>query len=90
MLMGTVYEALLKPGILEKEQEKEDGEKQYCQYHKRTVGHSIQDYQDFLDLVQGLMDEGRIEFCKEMKRQAVNVLQGETLRRHLSISSLES
>ena len=26
------------------------------------------------------MDEGRIEFCKEMKGQAVNVLQGETLK----------
>ena len=24
------------------------------------------------------MDEGRIEFCKEVKGQAVNVLQGET------------
>ena len=44
------------------------------------MGHSIQDCQDFLDLVQGLMDEGRIEFCKEMKGQAVNVLQGETLK----------
>ena len=45
------------------------------------VGHSIQDCQDFLYLVQGLMDEGRIEFCKEVKGQAVNVLQGETDRK---------
>ena len=42
------------------------------------MGHSIQDCQDFLDLVQELMDEGRIEFYKEVKGQAVNVLQGET------------
>ena len=42
------------------------------------MGHSIQDCQDFLDLVQGLMDEGRMEFCKEVKEQDVNVLQGET------------
>ena len=50
----------------------------YCQYHKRPVGHSIQDCQDFLGQVQELMDEGRIEFCREMKGQAMNVLQGET------------
>ena len=42
------------------------------------MGHSIQDCQDFLGLVQGLMDEGRMEFCKEVKEQDVNVLQGET------------
>ena len=81
MPMGTVYEALFKAEMLNEEQEKkeenEDGEGQYCQYHKRPVGHSIQDCQDFLNLVQGSMDEGRIEFCKEAKGQAVNVLQGE-------------
>ena len=82
MPMGTVYEALFKAKMLDEEQEKkeenEDGEGQYCQYHKRPAGHSIQDCQDFLDLVQELMDEGRVEFCKEVKGQAVNVLQGET------------
>ena len=67
--------------MLDEEQEKkesENGERQYCQYHQKPVGHSIQDFQDFLDLVQELMDERRIEFCKEIKGQAVNVLQGET------------
>ena len=82
MSMGTVYEALFKAKMLDEEQEKkeenENGEEQYCQYHQRPVGHSIQDYRDFLDLVQEWMDEGRIEFCKEMKGQAVNVLQEET------------
>ena len=42
------------------------------------MGHSIHGCRNFLDLVQGLMDERRIEFCKEMKGQVVNVLQGET------------
>ena len=42
------------------------------------MGHSIQDCQDFLGLVQELMDEGRIEFYKEVKGQAMNVLQRET------------
>ena len=78
MPMGTVYEALFKAEMLDKEQEKkkesEDGEGQYCQYHQKPVGHSIQNCQDFLELVQGLMDEGRIEFCKEVKGQVVNVL----------------
>ena len=77
MLMGTVYEALFKAGMLDEKQKKkesEHGKRQYCQYHKRPVGHYIQDYQNFLGLVQELMDEGRIEFCKEMKGQAVNVL----------------
>ena len=65
-------------GEAQEEKENEDGERQYCQYHRRPTSHSIQDCQDFLDLVQGLMDEGRIEFFKEMKGQAMNVLQGET------------
>ena len=63
-----LYEALFKAEMLneerEKEEENENGEGQYCQYHQKSVDHSIQDCQDFLGLVQGLMDEGRIEFCK--------------------------
>ena len=47
MPMETVYKALLKAGMLEEEQEKkeknDDKKGQYCQYHKRLVGHSIQD-----------------------------------------------
>ena len=84
MPMEIVYKALLKAGALDEEQKKkrenEDGEGQHCQYHKRPMGHSIQDCQDFLGLVQELMDERRIKFCKEIKRQVVNVLQGETLK----------
>ena len=39
------------------------------------MGHSIQDYQEFLGLVQEMMNKRRIEFCKETEGQAVNVLQ---------------
>ena len=42
------------------------------------MGHSIQDCQDFLEPVKEMMNEGVMEFCKETKRQTVNVLQGET------------
>ena len=43
------------------------------------MGHSIQDCQHFLKLLQEMMDEGVMEFCKETENgQAVNVLQGET------------
>ena len=84
MPMKTVYEALFKVEMLveerERKKENEDGEGQYYQYHQKPVGHSIQDCQDFLGLMQELMDEGRIEFCKEVKGQVVNVLQGETLK----------
>ena len=49
-------------------------------YHKGSVGHSIQDCQDFLELVQEMMNKGVMEFCKEIKGQVVIVLQGETLK----------
>ena len=77
-----MYEALLKAGMLEekqkKKEEKEYQEGEHCLYNKGFVGHSIQVCQDFLELVQEMMNEGVIEFCKEIKGQAVNVLQGET------------
>ena len=45
MLMETVFETLLKAGMLDKEQEKKeekkDREGQYCLYHKGSVGHSV-------------------------------------------------
>ena len=82
MSKEMVYEALLKAEMLEEEQEKkeekEDQEGEHCLYHKRFVGHSIQDCQDFLELVQEMMNKEVMEFCKEIKGQAVNVLQGET------------
>ena len=62
----------------ERKKENKDREKQYCLYHKRSVGHSIQDCQEFLGLVQEMMNEGKIEFCKKVEGQAMNVLQKET------------
>ena len=71
MPMKTVYEALFQASMLDKKQEKkeekEDREGQYCLYHKRFVGHSIQDCQHFLELVQEMMD-GVMEFCKETEK----------------------
>ena len=79
MSMEMVYEALLKAAMLEEEQEKkEDQEGEHCLYHKGSVDHYIQNCQDFLELVQEMMNEGVIEFCKEIKGQAMNVLQKET------------
>ena len=82
MSKETVYEALLKAEMLEEEQEKkkekEDQKEEHYLYHKGFMGHSIQDCQGFLELVQEMMNKGVMEFCKEIKGQAVNVLQGET------------
>ena len=84
MFMEMVYEALLKAGMLEEEQEKKKGKKdqegEHCLQHKGSVGHSIQDCQDLLDLVQEIMNKRVMEFCKKIKGQAANVLQGETLK----------
>ena len=41
------------------------------------MGHSIQDCHHFLEMVEEMMDEGVMEFYKEIKGQAVNVLQRE-------------
>ena len=45
MFMETVYKALFRVGMLDREQRKkeenEDEEGQYYQYHKRVVNHSI-------------------------------------------------
>ena len=84
MSMGMVYDVLLKVGMLEEEQEKkeekEDQKMEHCLYDKGFVGHSIQVCQDFLELVQEMMNEGVMVFCKEIKRQVVNVLQGKILK----------
>ena len=60
MSIVMVYEALLKEEMLEEEKEKkkekENQEREHCLYHKRSVGHSIQDCQEFLELVQEKMN----------------------------------
>ena len=67
--METVYEALFKTEMVDEEQEKKKVKmgKDSIASITKPVGHSIQDCQDFLDLVQGLMDEGRIDFAKKWK-----------------------
>ena len=61
MPMGLVYEALVKAGRLKggqgKEQKEKDQEKCLCQYHGRTMDHSIQECPKFLTLVQEMMNE---------------------------------
>ena len=73
MPMETVYEALFKASMLDQEREKKEENKdragQHCQYHKRFVGHSIQNCQDFLELVQEMINEGAIEFSKKIEGQ---------------------
>ena len=82
MPMVLVYEALVKAGWLESRQEKEeeieDQEKCFCQYHGRTVYHSIQECQEFLKLIQEMMNEGEMEFCGKMEEQNVGILIEET------------
>ena len=70
MPMGLVYEALVKGGRLkgrQKKKEEMDQKKGYCQYHEEHTCHSIQSYQESLEVVQRLMNEGEIEFHEKIK-----------------------
>ena len=42
-------------------------EKAYCQYHDKVMGHSIQECPEFLEIIQEMMDGGKIEFCGKKK-----------------------
>ena len=81
MPMGLVYEALVKAGRLEgrqrKEKEIKDQEKCFCQNHGRTTDNFIQEYQEFLELAQEMINEGEIEFYGKMEEQDVSVLHKE-------------
>ena len=57
-----------------KEEEIKDQEKCFCQYHRRTVDHSIQECQEFVRLVQEMMNEGEIEFYGKMEEPNVSFL----------------
>ena len=69
MPMGLVYKALVKAGQLKgrqgKEKEIKDQEKCFYQYHGRTTNHSIQECQEFLKIVQKMMNEGEMELCEK-------------------------
>ena len=87
MPMRLVYEALVKAGRLKdrqgKEEEKMNQEKGYCQYHK-MAGHSIQECPKFLKMIQRMMNEGKIEFCRKTKEQNVSILL-EEVRKPLTV-----
>ena len=78
MPMDLVYEALVKADRLKggqgKEKKEKDQETRFCQYNGRTVDHSIQECQKFLELIQEMMNEGEMEFCGKMEEENVSVL----------------
>ena len=78
MPMKLVHEVLVKVGKLKdcqrKEEETKDQEKCFYQYHGSTTDHSIQECPYFLELIQGMMNEGEMEFCGKLKEQNMSVL----------------
>ena len=77
MPMELVYKALVKAGRVKGGQEKEEEmnrEKHFCQYHEKTMDHSIQKCPEFLRLVQEKINEGEMKFCGKMEEQSVRVL----------------
>ena len=89
MPMKPVHEILVKASKLEgyqsKEEETKDQEKCFCLYHGSTTDHSIQECSDFLKLIQGMMNEGKLEFCGKMEEQNVSVLLKEEAPKPLTI-----
>ena len=61
-------------GGQEKEEKEMNQEKFFCQYHRKTMDHSIQECPEFLKLVQEKINEGEMEFCGNMEEQSVSVL----------------
>ena len=59
-------------------------EKAYYQYHNKVMGHSIQECPEFLEIIQEMMDGGKIEFCGRIKEQDVSVLL-EEVRKPLTV-----
>ena len=89
MPMDLVYEALVKVGQFKGGQRKTKGQEEgYYQYHKEHTGHSIQSCQEFLEVVQRLINEGEMEFHGETKEQTVSMLREEALG-SLSIDMVE-
>ena len=38
----------------------------FCLFHQAGMGHTIQDCPKFLNLVQKMIDDGEIEFCRKI------------------------
>ena len=50
-----------------------------------TTDHSIQEFPDFLELIQEMMNEGELEFCGKMEEQSVSILLKEEAPKPLTI-----
>ena len=87
MPMKLVHEVLIKAGRLKgcqrKKEEAKDQEKYFCQYHRSTTGHAIQECPDFLELLQEMMNEGGN--WSSVGRQNVSVLLKEEAPKPLTI-----
>ena len=51
----------------------------FCLFHQACAGHTIQDCQNFLVLVQKMMNVGEIELCKKVKGEIVAATYGGSL-----------
>ena len=74
--MIEVFKALVMAKIIsggkEEEEIKEAGKKGcYCLFHPDCTNHTIQDCSDFMSIVQKMIDDGEIEFCKRMEDNMV-------------------
>ena len=89
MPIKLVHEVLAKAGRLEgcqrKKEEAKDQEKCFCQYHGSTTDHAIQKCQDFLELIQEIMNKGELEFYGKIKEQNVSVFLKEEASKPLTI-----
>ena len=75
--MEEVYKVLVKIRVILKRvvsvKEKEERDC-YCRYHEAYIGHTIQECKDFRKLLQAMMNQGEIEFSKEVLEEYVNVI----------------
>ena len=75
--MEEVYEVLVKIGaILEKVVSTKEKEKRdcYCHYHATCTGHTIQECEDFIKLLQARINQREIEFSEEVLEESSNVI----------------
>ena len=46
--------------------EVEEEKDYFCLFHQAGLGHTIKDCPKFLNLVQRMIDDGEIEFCRKV------------------------
>ena len=73
--MIEVFKALVGAKIIPKRKEEEEVKEIgcYCLFHQDCTNYTIQDCPDFLSLVQKMIDNGEIEFCKRIEENMVAV-----------------